>query len=352
MTILESKFARVMLFPLSLLYGAAMSLRNVFYDTGLFKIHHLKRTKVISIGNISVGGTGKTPFAIFLARQLKSKDFKVAILSRGYKRKSSGTIIVSDGKRLLTDSEAAGDEPYLIARSLPDVPVVCESDRYQGGRLIEEKFAPDVIVLDDAFQHRRLHRDVDIVLIDATRFDQCKWVLPSGYLREPLSGLKRTDLICLSRADQVKNLGKIVRKLENFSSCSIVITAHKPARLIHAASGDDIPFESLKKNPVSLFSGIGNPDSFRKTIQALDFTVVDHLIFSDHHQFSLQDVNKIKTLTTKSRANAIITTEKDIVRLLPFSKKLPENLYYLLIEFDILQGEEKLLTLLDDLRYE
>ncbi|NOZ61968.1 MAG: tetraacyldisaccharide 4'-kinase [Calditrichaeota bacterium] len=352
MTIFENKIVRTFLFPLSPLYGTVMRLRNFCYDAGVFTIHRLPRTKVISVGNVSVGGTGKTPFCIFLAKELQKMKLRVAILSRGYQRKSRGTVVVSDGEKLLAHVAAAGDEPYLLAYNLPGVPVVCESNRYQGGLFIEKNFHPDVIILDDGFQHRRLHRDLDILLIDATRFRKGQTTLPTGYLREPLSGLKRANLICLSRVDQGNDLEQIFKAIKDFSSEPIVTGSHKPRKLIRAGSGpgEEVSFSLMKNKRVFLFSGIANPRSFEKTIRSVGMIVGEHLVFPDHHNYSAHEIERIKFLATQADCETIITTEKDFTRLRPFSENLPKDLHYLQIEFEILQGKDILAKLIDSFK--
>jgi len=191
MNIFNNKFYQFLLYPFSLIFKLITWIRNRLYDKNIFRSLKANQCKIISVGNISVGGTGKTPVIRFLADYLKEMGFKVAILSRGYRRKSKGTIIVSDGNETLANLQQAGDEPYLLARQLDSIPVIVEADRYKGARFIQDNFQPDVILLDDAFQHRRLHRDLDIVLVDASVGFGRGFLLPAGFLREPISSLKR-----------------------------------------------------------------------------------------------------------------------------------------------------------------
>src|SRR3989338_4045779 len=178
------------LYSSSILYGICIKLRYFLYHTGIFKTKRLT-CKVISIGNITVGGSGKTPMAIYLAKKLKEKGRKVIILSRGYKGKVKGIGVVSDGGNILLDPEDAGDEPYLMAAKLKNIPVIVGKDRYKAGLYAIEKFNPDVIILDDGFQHIRLARDIDFLLIDLRKGFGNGHLFPLGMLREPLSGLKR-----------------------------------------------------------------------------------------------------------------------------------------------------------------
>ncbi len=340
MNILENKFFQILLFPLSLLYGFVMRLRNFCYDHGLFQIRQIPTTKVISIGNISTGGTGKTPFAIFLANYLQEKGIRVAILSRGYRRKSKGTVIVSDGKSILADVAASGDEPYLMALNLTNVPIVCESDRVKGGLLIAEKFHSQVIILDDGFQHRRLHRNLDIVLFDASKLGENLRTLPAGNLREPISGIKRADLVCLTRIDQVDNINQKTEKLKKLYFGPIVLCRHVPRNLISAKKSEEVPLSQFRNKNIIAFSGIANPKSFKETLRSLQMKISDYFAFPDHYDYSISDIEKMKQSALKNRAEAIITTEKDFIRLLPFTEKLPENLYYLTIEIQLDRGKE------------
>jgi tetraacyldisaccharide 4'-kinase len=202
MHILTNKLWQILLSPFSIVYGFIITLRNLLYDCKILPAYRIQGCPVICVGNITVGGTGKTPAVEYLADYLRRNDKKVAILSRGYGRKSAGTILVSDGEEIRTTPEISGDEPYLLATNLKEVIVVVESDRVAGAAYIKNNFHPDVIILDDGFQHRRLYRDADIVLYDCSTPLGLPLTLPGGKLREPLWNLNRADMIWLSRTDQ------------------------------------------------------------------------------------------------------------------------------------------------------
>ena len=188
---------RMFLWPLGFFYWLLIFWRNFFYNLGFFVSRKLP-CKVVSIGNLSVGGTGKTPFVLFLANTLKATGLKVAVLSRGYKRKSAGTLVVSDGNAVQSDLENSGDEPFMLANKLKGIPVVVDENRYRGGQLICNEYNPDVILMDDAFQHRRVFRDVDIVLINSNH--RRPKLLPYGLLREPLRNIKRADAVIFTKS--------------------------------------------------------------------------------------------------------------------------------------------------------
>ena len=196
MNILNIKWLQPILFSLSIIYTIIITIRNKFYDWHIFSSIKIKNCKIISVGNISVGGTGKTPAVEFLAHKYTKQNKKVVILSRGYLRTSKGTVVASDGKNLLTTHTECGDEPYLLAKKLPGIPIVVESDRVKGCNYIINNFKPDYIILDDAFQHRRIKRDIDIVLVDSTVGFGNTLTLPAGFLRDDFSALFRLSSAC------------------------------------------------------------------------------------------------------------------------------------------------------------
>jgi len=334
MNIFENKFYQLLLFPFSIIYGIIIWIRNKLYDKSIFRSLKIADCKLISVGNISVGGTGKTPVIKFLAIYLNRRGFKVAILSRGYRRSSQGTVIVSDGKEILAAVEDAGDEPYLLAQQLKNIPVVVEADRYKGALTIQEKFYPDIILLDDAFQHRRLQRDLDIVLVDASVGLDRKLLLPAGFLREPLNSLKRADLIWLTRVDQAKNLKKIIDKVQRYSSSPVIASEHRATEVLQVNTDNRYELSFLNQKRILLFSGIANPGAFEKTVIALGGKVVHHQVFPDHYQYSQSDIAQIIARGNKVNARSILTTEKDFVRIENLIHDVT-NIYYLTIEIHI-----------------
>ncbi|OQX96580.1 tetraacyldisaccharide 4'-kinase [candidate division KSB1 bacterium 4572_119] len=347
MTTFENKSLLFFSIPLSWIYGFIIRMRNIFYDKGVFKVHKIEGLEIISIGNISVGGTGKTPITKLFARQLAEVGKKVVILSRGYGRKSKGTVVVSDGETILVPVDQAGDEPFLLARGLKNVPVVVEANRYKGALFIQKKFNPDIILLDDGYQHRRLHRNYNICLIDANVGVGKGRLLPAGFLREPIQSLNRADMVCLTRTDQQSGLTSLISKIQKVTSCPILKSSHSPRELINGNSGNKKNLSFIKGKTVLLFSGIARPESFEFLILKLGGKIIHHEKFSDHYQFMLFDLKNIVSKSEKLFADMIITTEKDFVRTLAITNDIP-NFYYLPIDIKITEGSSILKNILSD----
>lgn len=348
MNIFDTNIYRCLCYPLSRIYGAMIWLRNKAYDKKIFGSFKIDEALVISVGNISVGGTGKTPVIKFLADYLKASGFKVAILSRGYKRKSKGTIVVSDGKRVLNNFHQSGDEPLLLAMNLSDVPIVVESDRFKGARFIVERFQPDFILLDDGFQHRRLARDIDIVTVDATTGFGREHLLPTGFLREPVSSLSRAHLIWLTRVDQGTDTIGLITRIKDITQAPIISSNHQPSELRSAITHDRLPLSLLHHKKVLLFSGIANPGAFEITANALGAEIIDHYTFPDHYHYRANDIATILDSGAKKNVELILTTEKDMIRL----KEVVANdlpIYYLTIEIQICHQEEEVKNVLRSL---
>ena len=345
MNIFENRVIQIILMPVSFAYGLIVRVRNFCYDNGLFSIKKIDGCKVISIGNISVGGTGKTPVVKFLADYLKQKDLKVVVLSRGYGRKSKGTVVVSDGKKILTNFEDAGDEPLLLAHQLKKVPVIVEADRFKGAQFIFRQFAPDVILLDDAYQHRRIFRDINIVLIDASRGFGRNYLLPSGFLREPVSVLKRADLAWFTRIDSAENFDQLQKPTRQYARCPQVTSSHVPATLIRMNSNKKYDLDFLKDKKVMLFSGIANQASFNQVVKKLGATVAFHKEYPDHFFYTINDIKNIITWFKSINGDLILTTEKDYYRLGNLVSEY-NQFYYLTIDINIINGFDNLTKIL------
>ncbi len=324
MRFLENRWPAALLLPFSLLYGLVMSVRNYCYDWGILKIQRLL-CPVISVGNVTVGGTGKTPTVAFLARYFLSKGKKVCILSRGYGRVSGGTVIVSDGERILASVQEAGDEPFLLAKSLAGVSVIVDEDRVRGGRIAEIRFKPDVILLDDGFQHRRLHRDLDIVTFKSSRPLGNGFVLPAGPLRERLRHLKRADCLWIN-GDAMG--GVDFRKLTGQGK-KVINARYVPSGIVDAL-GRRFPAD-LAGGRVFAFCGLANPFGFKNSLIQAGATIERFLRFSDHHFYSAHDIETIKKAFGESRADCIMTTEKDWVKL-PKEMNYEAHWKYLIID--------------------
>ncbi|MCK4739554.1 MAG: tetraacyldisaccharide 4'-kinase [Deltaproteobacteria bacterium] len=302
------------LFILSLFYSALSWLKNSLYSSGLLKKKKLP-CKVVSIGNLTVGGSGKTPVTIYLAKLLSQIGLKVVVISRGYKRKSKGITIVSNGAEVLTKSIEAGDEPTLIAQrllkkkdsELLGVPVIVGSNRYKAGLLAIEKFSPDVIVLDDGFQHIKLERDLDILLIDSLRGFGNGHLLPRGPLRENASGSKRASIIMVKGEDPLNFT------LPTISEKPIFNFSYKPKSLEDLSGNIASDFGMLTGQSVLALAAIADPAPFFEILNGLGANITSTLTYPNHHWFTTKEVKQIRRESLE--VDLLVTTEKDAVRL-------------------------------------
>tara|TARA_X000001036_G_scaffold381402_1_gene373411 strand:+ start:207 stop:1199 length:993 start_codon:yes stop_codon:yes gene_type:complete len=305
---------RYLLLPFSLLFRTFVFFRNYFYDKGIISVNKLP-CSIISIGNITTGGTGKTPFVVYLSKILKNQfNYKVAILSRGYKRRTSGTVLVSNEKSW----SAFGDEPYMMSKQLKDIPIVVDENRYRGGCYLVKKYNPDVIILDDGFQHRSLHRDFDIVLINGNDSKINYKLLPQGRLREPWKSLARANAIFITK-DTPKQF--LLKKLKNSKIKYYNTETH--STVVQGNGLKDISNIKLKEKNAFLLSGIADPKNFEKTINNLNLNIVGFKFLPDHFHFNHKIINKTIDDAKRSNADYIITTEKDWVKIDPLKIKFP-----------------------------
>lgn len=308
---------------LSIVYGGICWLRLLLYRVGLFRIRKLG-TLVISIGNLTVGGTGKTPLVIALAEYLCRKGLKVGVLSRGYKgQRLEDLQWVSDGQRLLASPTDVGEEPYLIASRLKNVPVIVGKDRYRSGQSLLERFKLDAIFLDDGFQHLRLHRDINLLLIDGTKPfgppQSAGRLLPRGFLRESPWGIQRATAVLVSRMEQCYQGHEIIRQIQYYHpQVPVFQIFFRPRTLMGLTSGQERDVTSLKGQSIVAFSGIGNPTSFRFFLDRLGAKVVADVVFEDHHRYTFQDIKKLIQNAREEGADLLVTTEKDGVKVQEF----------------------------------
>ena len=340
----------LLLLPLLKLYQWLLEWRNWMWDQGLFATRRLSG-KVISIGNLTVGGTGKTPLTLYVAKFLHQKGFRVAVLSRGYQRKKRRVLtVVSNGEKILSSPRYAGDEPYLIARSLPGVAVAVHPDRYQVGRWAEERLGAEVHLLDDGFQHRRLWRDVNILLLDGNESQQELHLFPRGRLREPLKGIRRADIIVITQSTPEQSSLPVMEAVKEHKSTSPLFYSQRLLRGLFWVKGDrevkEIPFAS--RRVVSL-SGISQPHYFEEDLRRLQLEIIRSFRFRDHHWYKQRELDAVVSTARELGAEAVVTTEKDALRLshlelgdLPF--------LYLKIGAKIREEEEFQQTLMKKLR--
>ncbi len=308
--------------------ASIINFRNWLYDHKILKETVLS-CPVISVGNISVGGTGKTPCVIMLAQMLQEKGFKPAILSRGYGGKSSHPInIVSDGHKILLDSKTSGDEPFLIAHTLKGIPVITGANRIITGKTAVNQFGANVLICDDAMQHRQIFRDINLVLLDNQILRGNNHVLPRGSLREPIKELKRASAIVLTRADEARQANGQIEKLFPAENTPIFRSIHKLKDIVKGDDSAQKSISELQGKKVCVFCGIANPDSFRKTLSDAKAQVLSFDIFPDHHRYSQSELEKIKAKFIDYRADFLISTQKDGARLQDFPDFL--NMIYLL----------------------
>lgn len=340
-----ASWARLLLWPLAALgwvYGKVGAGRRRAYGRGWLRAWRAP-VPVISVGNVTVGGTGKTPCVQAVCRVLAEAGLRPAVLSRGYGGRLPGPwATVSDGERVLLAPEQAGDEPVLLAQSLPGVPVLVGPDRRVTAREAVSRYGAQVLVLDDGFQHLKLARDLDIVAVDVTNPWGNGHCLPRGLLREPLSALAEAGLLVLTRtgradARRVEAVGRAVHRRNHLAP--ILPTAHAAAAVVDLNAGGREPVARLKDLKVLAFAGIATPPVFFADLTALGARVVEAVPYPDHHPYTAADVKKLVEWAGLVNAQALVTTEKDAVRLAPFLP-LPLPVLALGIEFRVTEGED------------
>jgi tetraacyldisaccharide 4'-kinase len=330
-------FIGALLRVLSIFYGLIIRLRNALYVHSVFKRKRLAQ-RVISVGNITLGGTGKTPTVMHIAEVLLKHQKHPAVISRGYGRNNeSALVVVSDGDKVLVGAETGGDEPVLIGSKLAYVPVVADSNRYRAALFANQKFRNDAFILDDGFQHLSVQRDLDIVLIDASDPFGNGRLFPAGILREPLSALQRAHVVLITGADRVDDLAPLKRVIRRNTPARIFTSRQVAADLLDAVTGETKPLSSLRSTAVLAFSGIARPASFMSLLLSLGAEVKAEFSYPDHYVYKSSDLVAIRERAAKERLDMIITTEKDVVRLKGLK---PDGIWALRIELKIVENEE------------
>jgi tetraacyldisaccharide 4'-kinase len=319
----------------SWLYGKVTNLRNFLFDNGVLKTHRLN-CPVISVGNLALGGTGKTPMVVWLARLFSEEGYRVGILSRGYGGiESSRVTLVSDGENILAKQATSGDEPLMLSRKLSGIPVLCSTKRIKAGRAAIEKFNCNVLVLDDGFQHRHLARDLDVVMLDARDPFGSNWIFPRGTLREKGAALGRAQILVLSHFDGSDKAKKNLETLGRNWPDKIVTTAtHRPIRIFPAAGYGERPLSSLRDLRLAAFAGIARPDDFFQSVQNLGGSLVYAAALPDHYPLTHQLLASLVREASRFEPELWLTTEKDWVRL---PQVLPQkmDLWVLAVEIDL-----------------
>ena len=335
----ESCYKKILLFPLcfiSLIYRFIVRSRHILYQTGLLRSYQLS-CPIVSIGNITVGGTGKTPMTIYLAQLLREYGVRPVILSRGYKsKKPGGTTVVSDETAVLLDVREAGDEAFLLAQTLPGIPIVIGPDRVASGRFACEQFKPDILILDDGFQHFRLKRDMDIVLIDLCRGLGNGHLLPRGILREPRNALGRAQIIIFTKQTgegEGQSLKQLI-KAENPHTPTFN-TRYQVLALKEFYTDKRIDPQQIKGQRILALSGIGNPLYFSFLLKQAGLTVAEELTLPDHHDYTAKDASELHKHL--ARVDYIVTTAKDSCKM---DRKIFRDLPILILEVVLKMEDE------------
>ncbi len=361
----RASIARALMLGLSGLFRLLVQLRIALFRMG-WKEQEYFGVQVVSVGNITVGGTGKTPVVELLAKSLRDEGRKVAILSRGYKSKkldekqkwkdandrlipsSQMPKVVSTGSALLLDSKYAGDEPFMLAKNLEGVSVIVDKDRVKGARFAVSQLQAETLILDDGMQNFNLAHSIDVVLVDSRSPFGTGALLPRGTLREPPKNLRRASFILITKCDGTSNAELIERIRKYNKTADIIECAHGPKYLENLFTREQMPLDFLQDKWVGAISAIAAPDNFERLLTKLGARVEIKRHFSDHHRFNRRDVNQFMQRCVERDMELILTTEKDAVRF-PKPTEINVPIYFLRIEVEILTGQEhwdKLIQLL------
>jgi tetraacyldisaccharide 4'-kinase len=305
---------------ISKIYRIVTSVRNYLYDKRVFEVHDLA-SRTISVGNITTGGTGKTPLVAYIASLLADRGEKVCVLTRGYGRADEGRrVLVSDGDTVLADAARAGDEPVELAEKLlGKAIVVADADRAAAAEWARRKFGVTTFLLDDGFQHRKVKRDIDIVCLDATNPFGGGSVLPSGRLREPVDSLSRASVIVITRAEQAGDISHLRAEIKDLAPAAAIFESRTSLSRVVTDEGPELDPASS----VFAFCGVGNPESFFSLMEQNGYRVVETHRFRDHHTYTQSDVDLLETEASQSGACAFVTTSKDKVKLNDLRFTLP-----------------------------
>jgi tetraacyldisaccharide 4'-kinase len=346
-----NSFASLILPPLSTIYSVATRARLTAYRRGWFSVSKLA-APVISVGNLTTGGTGKTPFVEWVcrliaagggdaatdgrARQIDQGKKRVCVLTRGYGRTNPGSqVVVSNGSELLANVKESGDEPYVLANNLIGIAaVISNPNRFAAGQWAIENLSSEVFVLDDGFQHLRLARDLDIVTIDATNPWGGGSLLPYGRLREPRAGLSRADCVVITRTEQVEDLAPVKDAVQRLVGTKPIFLSRMATSGVRSLDGRSIHKESLLSQPLAAFCGVGNPESFFSHLRHEGYLPVFTRAFADHHDYNQSDIDRLVQDAKAHGTKALLTTAKDAIKLSALQLELPCHILDIHISID------------------
>jgi tetraacyldisaccharide 4'-kinase len=336
------KYLLVILSPLAVLYSAIVSFRNFLFNNGIFREERVK-AKIISVGNLTVGGSGKTPTVIYLLKLLKNNGINVGVLSRGYGRNSKGFKLVSDGNNLLLSVNQSGDEIVQVAEECK-VPAAVSEKRALGAKKLIFETGVNAIVLDDAYQHRWIARDLNILVFDQRflikRDSIEQKILPLGRMREPFSAIDRADIILINRKfNEKRELSKHLKEL--MFGKKVFYGSYKSSGLIDVKSEQIYSLSEFEGQKSLVVCGIARPFSFLKILEDCKIDITNRMLFKDHKEYNIKEVQQIRKEFYETNSYSVITTEKDYVKLKEFAKELDDiDIYYLKIELQIENSEE------------
>ncbi len=343
------KLLRIILFPFVPVYALIIKIRNALFDKNIFKSRHVS-ANVVSVGNITVGGSGKTPFVIFLTNMLKRQGFKVGVLSRGYGRKTKGYLLVSKGEKILSTVDECGDEIYHTVLECKVPAAVCEN-RVEGANRFIKDAGINTIILDDAFQHRWIERDIDIVICEQRFLSgnniMNNYLLPTGNMREPFNSLKRADAIVINRKFSDPE-GIPVHLKKYFDNKKVFTASYRSIGFVDIKRDAYYAIEDFEGQKALVVSGVANPFSFINALKQTNVNTENQMIFKDHKEYTEKEVQNIRKEFYAANAHSVVTTEKDAVKLTKFSKELDDlDIFYLKIKM-VLDDEKSFITYLNN----
>lgn len=335
------KLIRIILSPLTIVYAFVIKVRNFCFDKGIFKTTKVNAV-IVSVGNITLGGSGKTPAVIFLAELMKKFGVHAGILSRGYRRNTHGYLFVSDGNKIRTTVDECGDEMYLISLETK-LPTAVSERRVEGAKRLIKDACVDIIILDDAFQHRWLYRDLDIVIFDQRFLNKVEQIeqrmIPLGMMREPFNSISRADVVIINRKFSEKI--PIPQKLADYFEGKKIFYGYYTASGIYdVKTHKEFSLEEFKGQKSLVVCGIARPHSFLSMLENYHIDITNKMLFPDHKNYSLKEIQSIRKKFYETNAYSVLTTQKDAVKLTKFSKDLDDiDIYYLKIELKLEEQE-------------